>query len=322
MNKSIKGFSYSLASLPEVVTCAQRFTGIISGPIQSDAYITGEVAEIKLHAAALEAAIKTSNEGLFTTDMAAKDQARSASLRGLESYLRGVSAVKSKPDNKKAADLLLNRMNRLGKRVDKFSYSIKTGAITSILDNFKQPDAQAAIAQLAIADLITELTNAQQEFEAVYTTKVKTDVGQVNALARTEAGEVCYHLVSTFWYIDTKAQKDPAYAAVVPELNQAISDIMSKARARKTRSQDANVTPTPAPAPVPTPAPAPVVSPTAASSPAPAPAAKPAVTTPVTAATSASGPVVSAGADLALVESPAPGGNGSRPKAEVLAQAA
>ena len=96
-----------------------------------------------------------------------------------------------------------------------------------------------------------------------------------------------YHISNLIQYVDAQAQKTAAFASVVPELNEAISDIMSKAHGRKTRSQDAAVTPTPAPA--------------AASTP----------------AASASVP-----AAKAVAASPPSGGNGSSQKAEVLAQAA
>ncbi len=248
MNKSIRNLAPSLLLPTEVVATAERLDELISGAIQNDAFVTSELAAMNAGLVSLKAAIQAKRAGLYTADLAAKDDARVSAFRGIVSLLQGISGVASKADNKRAADYLLDVIDRQGKRADNLSYTRKTGAFTSILANFNQPDAQAYITQLGIADMVTEFTNAQNDFEAEYRSKVKAYAQQPVAVAKTQTNEVCYHIVKLIQYVDAQAQKDPAFQSAVPQLNEAIADIMSKAHGRKTRSKDANATPSPAPA--------------------------------------------------------------------------
>jgi hypothetical protein len=251
MNKSIKNLAPSLLLSTEVVAAAERLDELVSGTIKNDAFVTSELAAMNISLQSLKAAIQTKRTGLFTSDLAEKDQKRVQAFRGIVSMLQGISGVLSKADNKRAADYLLDIIDRQGKRADNLSYTRKTGAFTSILANFGQQDAQAYISQLGLADMVTEFTNAQNDFETVYRSKVKTYAQQPVAVSKTYTNEVLFHISNLTQYVDAQAQKDTAVAALVPELNKAISDIMSKAHGRKTRSQDANVAPVPVPAPAP-----------------------------------------------------------------------
>jgi hypothetical protein len=251
MNKSIKNLAPSLLLSTEVIAAAERLDELISRAIKNDAFVTSELAAMNACLVSLKAAIQAKRTSLFTADLATKDDARVTSFRGIVGMLHGISGVISKPDNKRTADSLLDIINRHGKRVDNLGYTRKTGAFTSILANFGQQDSQAYITQLGLAYMVTEFTNAQNYFETVYRSKVKAYAQQPVAVAKTQTNAVCYHILKLTEYVDAQAQKDAAVAALVPQLNEAISDIMSKAHGRKTRSQDTNV----APVPVPTPAP-------------------------------------------------------------------
>jgi hypothetical protein len=250
MNKSIKNLAPSLLLSTEVVAAAERLDDLVSGVIKNDAFVTSELAAMNACLVSLKAAIQSKRTGLFTSDLAEKDQMRVQAFRGIVSMLQGISGVLSKADNKRAADYLLDIIDRQGKRADNLSYTRKTGAFTSILANFGQQDAQAYITQLGLAEMVTEFTNAQNAFESVYRSKVKAYAQQPVAVSRTHTNEVLFHISNLTQYVDAQAQKDTSVAALVPEINEAISDIMSKAHGRKTRSQDANVTPVPVPAPV------------------------------------------------------------------------
>lgn len=290
MVKSIKHISPSLLLSTEVVASGERLNQIIAPAVQNDPFVTSELAALNTSLSSLKAEIQSNRAGLYTGGLAAKDGARTSAFRGLVSMLQGVSGVQTKPDNKAAADYLLALIARQGNRVSNLSYARKTGAFASVLESLNQPDAQTYIKQLGLADMVTEFATAQDDFEALHQAKMKADGQLAGSSAKNQTTDVCYHIINLVQYVDAQAQRDPVFQGLVPEINSTVADIMAKAHARRTRSLDANVTPTP----VPTPA-------------------------PVTAAPSASGPLVSAPAE-AVATSPLPGGNGARPKAEVLAQ--
>jgi hypothetical protein len=243
MNKSVKNLVPYLLLPTEDVAIGERVISIVSGAIQNDPFVTSELGFLNTSLGSLKSVIQTRRTGLYTADLAAKDAARVSEFRGVVSLLQGISGVMSKPDNKRAADYLLEIINRPGKRADNLSYTRKTGAFTSILANFGQPEAQACITQLGLADMLADLTKAQNDFETTYAAKVKAYSQQPLNATRTQANEVCYHIIKITEYIDAQAQNNSTFAGVVPEINEAISDIMSKARARKTRSKDANAAP-------------------------------------------------------------------------------
>ncbi len=103
--------------------------------------------------------------------------------------------------------------------------------------------------------MVQKLSDAQQAFETLYQTKVRTNAKQCAILAKTQATALSFHISNILQYVNAQAQKEAPFASAVPEINEAIADIMSKARARKTRSVDANAAPAPAPATGKSPAP-------------------------------------------------------------------
>lgn len=102
--------------------------------------------------------------------------------------------------------------------------------------------------ELGLADLVQQLSAAQQAFDDAFQSKVIADAKQNPVGLRAAKDQVSYYIGKLLHYIDFQAQTDPSYSQAVSELNEAIANVMAKAHARQTRSQDANVTPAPAPA--------------------------------------------------------------------------
>ncbi len=238
MNKFIKEFSTSLLVPSEFVACAGRFNQILSN-VQNDAFVTSQSGKMMDSASRVEEAIQAKKVRLFTDDLAAKEEARNEAFLDLYNYLEGTSQIGARPENKADADFLLTIIKKAGNRLDKLASTKKTGSITTLLDNFKEPTALETIGRLGIADLVDALTKAQTEFEGIYRTKIKAEakIVQTND-AHAECKEVGYHICSLLQYVDAQSQIDPSFNGVISELNEVISDVMSKAHSRKTRSKD------------------------------------------------------------------------------------
>ncbi len=250
MNKEIKEFSTSLLVPSEFVACADIFDEIFSRNAIQDPFVKSQCVKMMGSSSKLEMMLKTMRDKHFTEDLAKKDEARNVALRSLYNCLEGSSGIEVRPDTKTGAEYLLSLIK--GNRADKSGATKKSGAILSILEKFKDPIAQNFVTQLGIADIVKSLADAQDAYKESYQTKIAAEAKEApSSDARSQCNEVGYHITKILHYVDAQAETDSEFSGIISELNEAITDIMTKAHSRKTRSNSASSSPKPEPAPKP-----------------------------------------------------------------------
>jgi Family of unknown function (DUF6261) len=96
------------------------------------------------------------------------------------------------------------------------------------------------LSSLQVKDLVDDLANAQQAFEAAYQRKIVDQANPKNAVTvREERPSTAWVITNLISYIDASVKRCPPFVPMVSELNEAITDVMANARSRRTRAKQA-----------------------------------------------------------------------------------
>ncbi|MGD8782536.1 MAG: DUF6261 family protein [Ignavibacteria bacterium] len=134
------------------------------GDWSSDTHLTGIFTQLKNTKEALTTAI---NRSKAQSNLDEKDEIRDTKVRGIYYLLQGYLHY---PDEeiKEAAVNVEEVFDKYGVKIVKDSYVTESSLINSMLEDLSTAEMQTEIAKLpGLANLITELTTAQQEFETV-----------------------------------------------------------------------------------------------------------------------------------------------------------
>lgn len=244
MYKSIREFYHSYLLLSELHMASRRTAKIVSRHVSEDSFIDRQLEALAASTDNLEEVLKKLRRNRLALDLAEKDARRDDVYRSLVSFLTGLSNMRIMKERKDAADYLLGIIHNQGRNIDKWSYIRESSTLKVILEQFESKAAKKAILLTNVASIVQELQGAQADFESTYQDKVIEEACNDHLETTEIRREIAYRLDASLSYLDAVASDSlDTYRALVNELNEAITDIISKARSRRTRNENAVDTP-------------------------------------------------------------------------------
>ena len=124
----------------------------------------------------LDAAFKVNQGSALTASVQELDARRDNAIRGIRGMAKSYT-YHFNPDKKAAGALLLKAMDKYSNNIAQLNYPAETAALKSLIGDFNaDADLTAAIALLPdITEWVTELNEANLDFDAIYLDRV-TDV--------------------------------------------------------------------------------------------------------------------------------------------------
>ena len=121
-------------------------------------------------------AIDRSSE--ITTDLISLDQRRDKAITCLRTLTEGFTNHYD-PAKSKAATLLLQTIDKYGRRISKMNYQAETSTLDNLGDELQNDDSAAnLVSQLGLSDLVCEMIEANTAFNTRYLDRVKEEAGE------------------------------------------------------------------------------------------------------------------------------------------------
>lgn len=234
----MQSVNFKLLKPEEVHTFTFRILTIASSLIHQDEFLASIYPLLQRENDNLSMALGQVRGSKFTSLLAERDSLRDRLFMGFRYY---ITAFTFHPDEKiaNAAQFLENLVEKRGVTLYNLGYTEETSQLNGLLNDLKSPDAQAALVLIQDNYWVTTLTNAQQEFEALYQEKVETEAIQDLPKLTTSKNNVAHYLSRLLQYIDTNRELNPEkYQSVADKIDEVITDVMTIARARKTKQNE------------------------------------------------------------------------------------
>ncbi|MGD8782136.1 MAG: DUF6261 family protein [Ignavibacteria bacterium] len=207
------------------------------GDWSSDTHLTGIFTQLKIAKEALTTAI---NRSKAQSNLDEKDEIRDSKVRGIHYLLQGYLYY---PDEeiKTAAENVDEVFNRYGVEIVKDSYVTESSLINSMLEDLSTAEMQTETAKLpGLANLITELSTAQQEFE---TARVEFESEQAEEGTEENATELKKEAAliineQLIVYLRAMQQVDEeTYGSFARAVGQIVNDTNEEVKKRRKNSE-------------------------------------------------------------------------------------
>lgn len=147
----------------------------------SDTHLTGIFGKLKPESVKLTTAI---NRSKMASNLEEKDEIRDTKVQAINYLINGF-VHHPDPTIKEAAVKVDDVYEKYGLSITRQNYGAETSLVNSLLIDFAKPDLQPSIEALpGMGQLITELTNAQAEFEVArvkYEDVIGEELKEINA---------------------------------------------------------------------------------------------------------------------------------------------
>jgi len=244
----IENLHFSLLDAEELDAGAERITTLVTESVPADPLLSSILTLITKDRSALQLALSNAQGSAHTALIAGADAARDDAFVALRSHCESAIRRRTKPAHAAAGELLLRHIRTAGYSLHSFGNSAETGAINVLLTAFASTEVKAAIAQITAGELLTEFKDAQAAFETTFHARIdeKSSVTYpALANARAILGNRLQLLLGLVGALDEldSANTRPELDTLIARLNEAITQILTPARARRTREESISVKP-------------------------------------------------------------------------------
>jgi hypothetical protein len=232
----MKPVHYTYLKPIEIHSLSIRVQPIIAEGTPGDALIPAFLPDLKTHTDALSAALGIDRASEFTLRLQTTDGERDTRFVGFRDF---IAAQVNHPDETiaRAAITIDAILETRGKRLYNYGYAEQSSQLNGLLNDLESPQAQQALETLNAAVWLTPLKEKQSEFESLYQQKIANAATSEAPLVTASKNKVIHYLNGLLFYIDFKAEKEPAlFNPMIEKIDEVITDMMSVARARKTRN--------------------------------------------------------------------------------------
>jgi len=241
MFKVLIALAYSYLNLQELLTIAERIAEIlkrkfVSEPI-SEPIIAKQIDKLYEACEILMKVFQRSAGNTFTEQLSLKDMARDHAFRTLVGNLDGIAMITKKPEASQAAKDLLNIIAKHDRSLYRFGYARESAALYALQKELSQEGPTLLLKTAGATELFDDVKTTAKEFEDLYQSKL----GDIKTYPETAAAarEIIYRLNFLLTYTDVRTNDEPQmFEKCADELNMAINDIMTPARARNTRQDN------------------------------------------------------------------------------------
>ncbi|MEO5715253.1 MAG: DUF6261 family protein [Luteolibacter sp.] len=251
----IQELNHSLLFGDELDAAAERTTTLVNESLPAEPVLEVLLALIVKDRGQLQSVLVRARGSARTQAIAEADAVRDDAFVALRSRCEEATRRRTKQDQLAAGELLMRLIRAQGFSLHSFGYSRETGALNALFSAFEAADAAAALTLIGAGELLTELRDAQEAFEAELNARGDEQAAEdYPALAEAKAKlgnrlQILLGLIDCLDEADTVNAR-PELDTLISRLNEAVSGILAPARARRTRRNGVETTPSPAPAPV------------------------------------------------------------------------
>eukprot|EP01029_Cantina_marsupialis_P026127 TRINITY_DN694_c0_g1_i2.p2 TRINITY_DN694_c0_g1~~TRINITY_DN694_c0_g1_i2.p2 ORF type:complete len:245 (+),score=16.65 TRINITY_DN694_c0_g1_i2:1823-2557(+) len=210
----------------------------------ADTFLTSVIGKVNGHNTGLTEAL---NRLQTYSQMAEKDHARDLEIRSLFKLVEGYTHIPV-AEVKEAALVVYHVLEQYGLGIQNEDYSAESAEVNSLLNDLSKADIAAAIAKLqGVGEVVTSLTTAENEFEAIALQQAegegaKKDLASASKLKDAAIKEVNDNLVG---YLNTMAKVNAdtylATAQTIAELIENNNALLKRRHKTKETEADAEV---------------------------------------------------------------------------------
>jgi hypothetical protein len=233
--------AFSYLNFQELLTFAERLIEIFKRRFAGNEFIVSQLTMLEAACDKLMKAFQKCAGSAFTSQLAEKDTSRDKSFRSLVKYLDGMSAVESKPVLAGASQALLTIIDKHDRGLYRYGYARESAALYALEKELSLDSSAQLLADAGATELFEELKVKAREFEDLYQSKINDAGVKDYPLLSETARDITYRLNCLLTCGDAIAyDNQKEYDQGIRETNQAITDIMTPARARSTRQENSS----------------------------------------------------------------------------------
>lgn len=232
--------NFNLLRVDEYHTLGNRIEEVVSKMVKEDPQLQGLAKNLQRDLKHLDQAHLKPTTKYLTLSVEEADDKRDNSFRALRSYLEACSRRLQKgwPE---AANLILEVLNQHGYTLYKESYDKQTSRMNNLIGEINsKAELKAAAETINLLPWLEEMTNANQEFETLYSKR-----NQANAnTAEVKTEEACkairqdIHLLFKYIEVMISLNLHPEYSEMVKQINGYTAQVMANVRSRRTRYEN------------------------------------------------------------------------------------
>jgi len=239
MFRVLSGLALSYLSMRELLTLAQRVVEIVQRVFGAVPLLMDQSEKLKVNVEALSTAFQRSLGSEFTEKLAQMDSARDTAYRSFLLYIEGLAAGTLKPDEAAAAASILRTIDKHNRSLYRLGYATESAALYALVKELSEDDNPALLEKTGAVDRYEELRAKMTAFEELYQSKLAEESVKVFPETRKAAKDIAYRLEGLLTAADLILWDDPVtFRRGTEELQDAIIDIMTPARARHTRREN------------------------------------------------------------------------------------
>jgi len=247
----IDSLPYYLLQAEELETCGERIVTLVIESLPAEPVIQPILPLITKDRAALQKALSNSRGSTLTKKIATADEIRDDAFVSFRSVCENATRRRSKPDFIAAGELLMRLILAQGYTLQDFGNSSETGALNALFKSLLDPAPTAALTLIDADEYLTELKEAQTQFEQILNSRTDEQAAKDYPLLATTKAALGKRLQLLLGFVSTLDDADitgtrPELDLLIARLNDTLTEILTPARARRSRATTPDEVPPPA----------------------------------------------------------------------------
>lgn len=238
----IENISISVVEPEELATLAQRISKILTEAAFKNTLIGRALTLIQGDIDALNTALSTSRVSAFTQKVNEKDNRRDKVFIGFRTVLEAYT-YHLEENLSKSAEKLLTIFRKYGNRLHREGNAVQTAKMKLLVADLELPENTAELTALQATSWLVMMKKENEDFEALVEERSIEQSGKESSLLnekKTTLGNRLNKLLDTLELMEDSGEPDNI-TETVAKINEAITQVMTAARARKTRSNNAKM---------------------------------------------------------------------------------
>ena len=242
---------YYLLQGEELEICCVRVTALVTEALPAEPIIQPILQLIAKDRTGLQKALSNFRGSAFTKKIAAADEVRDDAFIAFRNICETATLRRTKPDFITAGELLMRLIRAQGYTLQELGNSSQSGALNALFKSLEDPAATAALTLIGAEEYLTELDDAQTEFEKILNSRTDEQAAKdYPRLATTKSAlgkrlQILLEFIATLDAADITAAR-PELDLLISRVNDTLTEIIAPARARRTRANTPDAAP-PAP---------------------------------------------------------------------------
>jgi len=232
--------SFYMLANEELSIVSDRTVQILESELSHDSFISLVLEPLKNNNSNFSEALGRIVNKDYTIKISAADGKRDSSFIGFRDYCKAfLNSAEAK--SRAAAKKLVILMKQVGWTLYNDGDTVESAKLNTLISKINNPEYSKAIKVINAESWFDNVVKDQQNFEAIIQKKIEEEAGKEVPLIMETKSQIKRLLPPVLDYIELRAElSGNGYIGTMNKLNEAISEIMSVARARHTRRENNN----------------------------------------------------------------------------------